>query len=898
VDRVIDIWVRKLGRRLRALVRRSTVERELDDELCFHIEREVERRVQDGMSVSQARRSALRDFGGVERYKDDCREVRGVGPLEDTGRDVRYALRSLRRNPGFAAVAALTIALGIGANTAIFSVVNGVLLRPLPYREPGRLVTIANHWEGREGVAASVSPAEYFDYLDRITAVEHFGAYSTGFMSLTGDGEPERIAVAGVSAGVFPALGVVPAIGRTIAAAEDAPNGDVVMLGYGLWQRRYGGSPSVIGRRIILNGRPVSVVGVMPNGFHVPDDLGSATPAEVYGPLGLQRDSVLIRGSHYLSTVARLRPGVTVAQASANAAAVAARFSADFPRDYPERMQFGARALPLRDAIVGEVRSSLVTLLGAVAFVLLIACANVANLLLARTESRSREVAVRTALGAGRGRLVRQFFVEHLVLAGVGGVLGVGLAVAGVRALDAARPPNLPRADEIGLDANVLLFALGATVVTGLLFGLLPAMQAVRADPQHALRGGGRGIAGGARQRLRRMLVVSEISIALVLLAGAGLLVKSFTRLLAVDPGFRPENVLAIPMSLPVARYPDADRVSGFFLALADRVRALPGVRAVGAVAGIPLQAERGDIGIEIEGRPVPPGAARPRGDWQVVTPGYFRAIGMRMVRGREIEPTDGATAPGVVVINEAMARRYWPNADPIGARFTLGGGAGPGMVTIVGIVRDVHQAGLAQAPEPEMYLAHTQFRFWGGGGVLRSLSLVVSTTAEPSRLATAVRGEISALDRDLPVGTIRTMEQVRGESIARPRFMMTLLSTFSAVALAIALVGIYGVMAYGVAQRRREIGVRIALGAQRRDIIRLILGEGLALAGIGVLVGTIGALALTRLIAGFLYGVSPTDPATLGIVAVALTGAAALACYGPVRRATRQDPLVALRAD
>ena len=894
-------WMQRVVFRLRTLFDRRAIEREIDDELRFHLEMEASARQRGGLDSAAARTEAARLFGGVERTKDELRDARGGNGLENTIKDVRYAVRALRRNPGFTSVAVLTLALGIGANTALFSVVNGVLLRPLPYPEPERLVSIRNIWgENRNLLSAveSVSPAEYFDYRDRMTAFESFGVYTPLTLSLTGDGEPERLAAAAMSASVFQTLGVVPAAGRVFSATEDVPGVRVAVLGHGLWQRRFAGSRDIVGRTVLINGTATTVVGVMPEGFRLPEQLSETSPAQLFVPLGLSRDSVTIRGSHFLSGVARLRRGVTPTQGAADVAAVARRFPIEYPDDYPAKMNFTAGALPLLDSVVGQVRPTLMVLLGAVGFVLLIACANVASLLLSRTESRRREMAVRTALGAGRGRLLRQLLVESVVLSLAGGAIGVLLASVGTKMLVALRPPNIPRLDDIGVDVRVLLFALVASSIVGVLFGLLPAVQATRLDVQSMLREGGRGNSVGGRQGARRTLVIAEVAIALVLLVGAGLITRSFVQLMSVDPGYRVDHVLTVPIDLPRARYPDASRVIAFYRELSRRVAALPGVAASGGVAGVPLVAQRGDLGINIEGRPVAPGEQRRRADWQVVTPGYFKAIGMRLIRGRAIEETDLETTPGVVVINETLAKKYWPNDEPIGKRFTLGGGAGPGMVTVVGVVADVRQSSLSATPEPEMYLAHTQFRFWGGGGILSSLSLVLRTTGEPAASSRTVRREIAALDAQLPVGEFRTMEQVRGESVSQPRFLMFLFSTFSFVALAIAVIGIYGVIAYGVAQRRKEIGIRVALGARPSSVAGMVVRQGMGLAVAGIAVGLVLAFALTRFLAEFLFAVTPTDPMTLAVVAASLGLAALLASFVPARRATLTDPVEVLRAD
>jgi predicted permease len=882
---------------------RPNAEADLEDEIRFHFEMRIDELVSRGRSEAEARAEALRLFGDVEETRARCRELDRTKErrmhiteiIDALRQDARYAVRQARRAPGFTVVALLTLALGIGANAAIFSVVNAVILKPLPYAEPERLVRVWNSWDDQP--RGDVSPAEYLDYRDRASALEHLGVYAGATAAVTGNGEPEQVPADFISAGVIPALGVAPVLGRAFTPEEELPGFDGVLLGYGLWQRRYGGSPSVLGQRVTVNGIPRTVIGVMPRGFRLPNGLDDEEPGEMFLPIGIHPDSVTERGSHFLNTVARLRAGVTVEQATASLQAVAREFVTAFPDDYPSGMRFDTRAEPLRDVIVGDVRPTLLVLLGAVGFVLLIACANLANLFLSRTEARTREIAVRTALGAGRHRVVSQLLVESVILALAGGVLGTLLAAWGTRALVALSPPEIPRLSEVGIDAGVLAFALGVSLLTGVLLGLVPGLHASAFDLRGALGAGGRGAtAGRARQALRRGLVVGEVSLALVLLTGAGLLVQSFARLVRVDPGFHAENVLAVPLSLPARQYAEVPQVIAFYRDLHDRVDALPASNAVGAVAFLPLASGRGDLNFEIEGRPVPDDAPSPRADWQVVTPGYFRAMGMRLLRGRTLSAADDERAPGAVVINESLARRYWPGEDPIGVRFKLGGEAGPGWVTIVGIVGDVRYRALDTEPEPEMYLAHSQFRMWHGGTILRAMTLVVRSESDPTGLSGAIRREIRALDANLPIGTITTMEEVRAESVASSRFVMLLLSIFSGVALAIAAVGIYGVMAYAVSLRTKEIGVRLALGATPRRVLRMVIGQGLMLAAGGVALGLLAALWLTRLIAGLLFDVSPSDPATIAGVSAVLMAVALVACYIPARRATRIDPVAAMR--
>jgi putative ABC transport system permease protein len=817
--------------------------------------------------------------------------------MEELLHHLRVAARSLRRHPSFTLIATLTLALGIGANTAIFSVLNGVLLRPLPYAQPDRLVKVWNHWEGSP--EADLSPLELFDYKERVGAFSHLGAYATGPTNLTGGDNPERLQAGYLTAGVLPALGVAPLHGRGFTAAEDVPGGEpVVVLGHGLWTRRFGADPSLIGQPILLNGAERVVIGVMPPDFRLPEEIRGEEEADLYMPLGMDRTTVPNRGSHFLTAIARLRPGVTVEQAAAAMAAVGAQLVAEFPDDYPADMRFGATVEPLAEYVVGDVRPVLLILLGAVGLVLLIASVNVASLTLIRADARRREMAVRTALGAGRGRLVRQLLAESGILALIGGTGGVLLAVWATEALVRVSPAGLPRSDAIGVDARVLAFAAGASLLAALLFGLVPALQASRPAPARVLRESSHAsTAGAGRQRFRSLLVAVEVALAVVLLVGAGLLVRSFIALQQVDPGFRTEGILTLRLSLPSADYP-AEQVPEFYRQLLARVSALPGVTAAGAVTNLPLTSDLGDLGFQIEGRPVAEGDASPRADWQAVTPGYFQAMGMQVLRGRGIAPTDDESAPGAIVINESLAERYWAGEDPIGKRFELGGGAGPGWVTIVGIVRDLRHASLTEAPAPEMYIPHAQFRSWNGGSPARAMTVAVANGANPAALVPAIRQELRRLDPNLPVADVQTMRQVRAESVAEPRFVMLLLGLFSMVALALAAIGVFGMLAYLVTQRTRELGIRIALGASAGEVSRMVVRRGVAISLAGVGAGLLGALATTRLLSGLLFGISATDAATFVAIPLLLLAVALVASYLPARRATRVDPMVALRAD
>ncbi|HEX2139627.1 MAG TPA: ABC transporter permease [Woeseiaceae bacterium] len=806
--------------------------------------------------------------------------------------NVRHALRMLRKSPGFTAVALVTLALGIGANTAIFSVVNGVVLQPLDYAQPERIVRLQTSWAGEPD--AGISPAEYFDYRDELDVFSSLGVYAFSSPSITGGDRPERLRGAFVSSGVLPALGARPVLGRTLTAEEELPEHDVAIIGFDLWQRRFSGAEDIVGSRVTLNGSPRTIVGVLPAGFRMPEDYTDGQATEVYLPLGIDRTTIPNRGSHFLAGVARLAPGVSVEDAATAVRALAGRMVEQHPGDYPADMQFAATAFPLAEDVVGPIRPALFVLLCAVGLVLLVACANVANLLIARAEARRGELALRTALGAGRGRILGQLVVESLVLAGLGGVLGVALAAGGIELLVALQPPDVPRIDTVTIDWRVLVFTAATTGFTGVLLGILPALAASRTDPAAALHDGG-GRATGGRQPLRAALVIGEIAAALVLVIGATLLVRSYAELSEVDPGYRVDGVLTTDLSLAPSDYADAD-VSPFFARLLERIGELPGVTAAGAVSNLPLATDLGDLNFEIGGRETPDDAVSPKADWQAVTPDYLDALRIPLISGRGIEPTDGVDAPGVVVLNETAALRYWPGENPLGQRILLGGGAAPGWVTVVGVVRDVRHAGFDEPPQSQMYLSHEQFRFWDNGGPVRGMTLVVRTPGEPTALAGAVRQAVADIDPALPLGEFRTMDQVVSESLARPRLMMSLLAVFAAVALVMGAVGIYGVMAWLVGRRTRELGIRLALGARARDVAGLVLKQSFALTAAGIAAGLAIAAVVTRALGGMLYGVTPLDGWTFVAVPLTLAAVALLAAWIPTWRASRIDPNTVLR--
>lgn len=702
--------------------------------------------------------------------------------------------------------------------------------------------------------------------------------------------------------GFFPTLGVHPALGRVFTAEEDRPGGEkVVVLSHGLWFRRFGGSANIVGQQIILDGASYTVIGIMPATFRLPEDFAAASPTALFIPLDFDRTTVPNRGSHFLRAIARLKPGVTQEQAQQSVRAVAALFVQQFPGEYPSGMHFSATVVSLQQDTLGPVRPALLILLGAVGLLLLIACANVAGLLLARADARRREFAVRTALGAGRWRIVRQLLVESLMLALLGGAVGLLFAYLGTRVLVAAQPGNVPRIATVGLDLGVLCLAIVISIGTGLAFGLVPAMRIVRSDSdvQASLKEGGRGpTAGAARQRGQRLLVIGETALTLMLLFGAGLLGRNFINLRSVNPGFQTEHILTAQLTLPDAEYSKPVAVTRFYQQLVEQLARIPGVSAAGAVSKLPLASTLGDLNFHIQGRPIAIGDVSPAAYWQVVTPRYFRALGMQMLRGRGIGTGDDAQAPGAVVINQAMANRYWPGQSPIGQRFLLGGHAGPGWVTVVGVVADVRHGSLETAPKPQMYLPHEQFRMWDSGVAITQMTVVLRTVGDPARLAPAVRRVVHSLNPNLPINDFRTMQQVVSASVARPRFMMLLLSLFAGVALTLASVGLYAVMAYSVSRRTHEIGIRMALGAQAGAVARMVITQGLTVSLAGIAIGLLGGLTLHRLMESFIFGVSATDPLTLFGVSALLAIVTVFACYMPAQRATLVDPVIALRSE
>jgi putative ABC transport system permease protein len=809
--------------------------------------------------------------------------------------DLRFGARTLARNPGFAAVAILTLALGVGANAAIFSVVNAVLLRPLPWSEPDRAVMIWSRWTAFE--KTWVSEGEINDYRKESRTVAEIGAWDDGQVNLTGDGDPERVSAGSVTANLFSVLGATPIRGRVFTAQEDVPNGPrVAIVGYGLWQRRYGGDPAMVGRTIQINGAPYEVVGIMPADFVLPTDFQNPAPSVLWTPSGWDSGAT-DHGNHGYYAAARLRPGVTVAQARDDLHTIAQNWTARGL--YPPQMQYDAVVISVKEEVVGTVRRAIWLLFGAVGFLLLIACANVANLLLARAEARQREMAVRTALGAGAARVVRQLLTESLVLASISAAAGLALAGIGVRLLAWWNPSSIPRVAGASVDWRVLLFTAAAALVTTVIFSIAPAARLLKSDLAESMKeGGGNATTGSGRTRFRNGLVVAEMALAVVLLVGAGLMLRTLWALQRIDLGFNPTGVLTMRISLPNTTYVRPEQVVNFYSTLIDRIDAIPGVTAAGAARSLPLGSTIGDFGLRVDGYAPPPGTGA-KGDWQIVTAGYMPAIGERVQRGRAIERTDTTDSQLVGLINEEMARRYWAGRDPIGGRFAIGQRMDRPWITVVGIVKDVRHNGLTDVVKEKFYIPHTQWhRSLGNANLIRGMTLVVRTGGTPSALTSQVKDTIRQLDPNLPVADVRTMEDVVGGAMSTPRFTSVLLSIFAILALTLSAVGIYGVLSYVVSRRTREIGIRVAIGAGRIQILRMVLGGGVSLALAGIAAGLVLAFGVTRLLRGLLHGVTAADPATFVVVAVLLTAVAALASVVPAWRASRVDPVIALKSE
>lgn len=885
-------WFKVFADRIRALLRRDEVLDEIDEEFSVHIELETKRNIERGMLPHDARQVAAKSFGNVASIKDTAYEVRGGGMLETVAQDLKYAARGLVKQKTFTLVAVLTLALGIGANTAIFSVVNELLLRPLPFRNAERLVML---WEKTpEGVGGGVtSRANFMGWRTQGDLFDGMAAFSDQRANLTGTSEPEEITVQLATPELFHILGVDPLLGRTLTGEDTKTGLPVSVMSYGLWQRRYGGNSQILNQPIMLNGTPVAVVGVMPANFqwHITSKSGTGRPAELWTVLPMPTEGSAARG-RFLSVVARLKPGVSVVQGEAQLKTIAARLAEDAPQF---NKGWSAEVIPLRDQFVGNVRLALWIILGAVGLVLLIACANVANLLLSRAAAREKEMAVRAALGAGRLRIIRQLLTESLFLAMVGSVLGLTFAWFGIKALVAISPKGFINLHDVGLNVSVLIWTIAISVLTGVVFGLAPALEATRLNLNDGLKEGkGTDVQGPRSRRLQSVLVVTEVALAIILLVSSGLLIRSFIRLRQIDTGFNIDNTLTMILRLPAKKYSEDQQVVSFFQQLTERANSLPGVQSAGIVNYLPLYGGLGARTIfTIDGKPAPPPGRELdlSTHVRVADPGYFKTMGIPLLRGRNFSQLETSEAKQVVLISESLARKYFPGEDPIGKRISVMMFEKPNPTEIIGIVGDVRYEKLIEQPEPTSYFPHPELTY-------PFMTLVIRTDGDPAGLAPAVQREVRALDPEQPISDVRTMSQVMAQTVARARFNTVLLTVFAGLATFLAAVGIFGVMNYTLSFRTREIGLRMALGAQQRQVRFLILKQGLVLTLIGMAVGVTAALVLTRLMSSLLFGVGTTDPLTFVVILPILLVVSLIACYLPARRATKIDPMIALRSE
>jgi putative ABC transport system permease protein len=869
--------------RVRSLFRRDRVETEMDDELHFHFERQVEKYIQSGLTREEARRRARLDFGGLERVREECREARGVNVIDALFQDMRYGFRILKKSPGFTVVAVLTLALGIGANSAIFSVVNAMLLRPLPFPQPDRLVRLWEAYPSAGYHRIVVNPFNFLDWREQAHSFEDMAAVMGMEVNIVGAGDPVALPGLWVSAPYFSILGIPPYLGRTFVAEDEAPGHDRnAIISFGLWRERFGGDPNILGKTVIVNAVPRVIIGVMPAGFAVPN-----TQAQVWIPLSITRSEEWKRGRS-LTVLARLKPGVSLPQAQQDieaAAQVAAALRPDFNRNW------SAEVAPLLQDVTADLRRPLLVLLAAVGFLLLIACANVANLLLMRGTGRWREIALRQALGATRGRVVQQLLAEGLLLALAGLAAGMALARFGLQGLLAIIPQStpLPRSEPVMIDGGVFAFALLVSVLTVALFALLPALRLSRVEAQSGLKQGTLQSLGSSNRMLRQALVVVEISLAILLSIGAGLMWRSFQRLMSVDPGFDPEHVVSMRMFVSPGKYDTPQKRSQYVDNLLAELRTTPGVDAAGSAHFLPL---RGQIsascfapGSSTE-EPVP--ARSLSAQFLIINPGYLRAMGMRLVAGRDFDVQDHFSSPSVMMVNQAFVRRYLDGEDPIGKPFSVCWSI-PNPARVVGVVADARQAGLEEAPVPTIYLSNSQAPMYFA-------TLVVRARGDARQIMQSVERTVHHVDPEQAVSGVETMDSVLSDSVSRPRFQMLLLLIFAGLALGLASMGVYGVISYSVQQRTQEIGVRVALGAGRLQIVSLVMKEALMLSAAGLLVGLVVALALTRLLQTLLFEVKPTDPATLISVSALMMVVSFWASWMPVRRATKLDPMEALR--
>jgi len=875
--------LRSLFARLAGLLpgRRRERERELADELDSHLQLHTEENLRRGMNSEEARRQALLKLGGVEQTKEICRERRSLPLLETSLQDLRFGARMLRKNIGFTTIAVLTLALGIGANTAIFSIINSVLLRPLQYPDSGRLIRLYTDTPVEKG--SDTTFAAFLDWRSRNRSFESLAATWQNDSNLYDTLGPEKIRSANATAGLFPMMGVRPVLGRLFRSTDDRVGYEhIVLLSYGIWQRRYGGDPAILGKQILVDSTPYQVAGVLPRGFHYPGK------TDIWMPMGLGEEFLISfhdnRRIHAMEVIGRLKPEITLAHAKADMAVVTDQLAQEYPATDKDSH---ADLIPLEEDMVGASRQGLWILMGAAGFVMLIGCANLASLLLSRGAGRLKEFAIRGALGGNRTRLARQLVTESVLLAIAGGLAGIALAYATQASILAIIPSDLPRLDEIHLDGRVLGFAFVLSLLTGIGFGVAPAFQAAKSDLQSGLKPGGRDSGGDSNPRLRKLLIAGEIACAFILLLGASLMMQSFLRLLQVRPGYTPQNVITASIGFPDSYQTSSQKVR-FAKQVIEDMRGTPGVRDVAGTSLLPLVSFKRQSGpVQIDGEPADRNHGRESG-FTVVTPGFFRAMQIPLVAGRTFNETEGGPSSGPIVVSETAARNWWPGQDPLGkhVRFLWDG---PEDREVVGIVGDVKQASLALPSQPEIYLPFYNLPF-------SYITFVVRTQQDPESFGKTLADAIHKVDDTLAVYDVQTLDRLISDSLNPNRFYLRLFGAFGFVAVALAAIGVYGLISFGVGQRTREFGIRLAIGALPREILRMILGQGLRLALAGLALGVLGSVALSRLIAGFLFGVQPTDPFTLLVAAAIIVFCALAACYVPARRATRVDPMIALR--
>ena len=872
--------------RLRSLFRRASVERELEAELRFHLDQQIEENLTSGMAPDAARRAALRTIGGIAQFQEECRDMRGTNSIDDFLRDLGYAWRSFSRNPMFFLSAILILAVGIGVNSAVFTVVRAVVLNPLPFPDANQLVMFWKADRKDSAKRSGIAPADFLDLQQQVRTCASVAAFTNEFFDVTGVEEPYRVIAARVSSNFFSTLGVQPVAGRTFTADDDQPAATrVAILSHALWQHRFNGRLDVIGDNLTLNNERYAIVGVMPSSFVFPEISGEGFVPELWTSLRFT-DERTQRGSGYMRIMARLNSATDLKAVRAELEHLSGQFTVSQPRAY------GGKSLTvilLHENIVGGVRQLLFVLWGAVICVLLITCTNLANMLLVRSTARVRELAVRASLGASHWRLTRQLLTENIALGLCGGSLGLALAFAGIRALPSMGLSSLPRVHEIAMDGWVVTFSLGLSALTGLFFGALPAWRIPRLDPQRSMQAGNRVTGGRRANSLRAFFGVVQVSLALMLVTGAGLLVRSFLTLQKADLGFQSENVLTFQLPLSRERSGPA-RATAYYREVGERIGRLPRVRSVGMISYLPLAGNVFGWGILIKGRNTPEGVPSPSAEYRIVNGNLFSALAIGIKAGRGFEERDNASGPPVGIINETMARRYWPGEDPIGKQFRLGGP--PSIfpwVTVIGVASDVRYGDMEAAPEPTIYQPLPQTR----GG---SLSVVIRTSGNPMDLVGAIRGEVREVDRSVPLLNIRELAYLVSKSFAQRRLVLAVLSSFAMIALFLAAFGIYSVVSYSVTQRTQEIGLRVALGAEQASILKLILTQGMWISMAVIAAGIAGILASARMMTTLVYGVTPNDPLTIGVVCILLLLVTVLASYVPARRALRIDPVVALR--